>query len=75
VAARSKVLMVLELSNPVQGMDTCPRLCVLLSCLGRCLAMDRFPFRRVQPKCLKGFVVLKVNLHSVQARESDSNKL
>jgi len=55
--------------NPDRGMDVYPRrvfLCCAV-CVGRGLAMGRFPVQGVLQKCLKGFIVSEVNCESEQA--------
>jgi hypothetical protein len=44
--------------------------CVVPSCVGRGHAMGRSPFEGVLPKCLKGFVISKVNSELGQASGS-----
>jgi hypothetical protein len=53
-------------------MDACPFfLSIVLSCVGRGLAMSRSPVEGVQPQYLKGFIVSEVNHESEQARGSN----
>jgi hypothetical protein len=46
---------------------------VVLSRVGRDLAMGQCPVQRVLPKCLKRFIVPGVNYESEQAREPNEN--
>jgi hypothetical protein len=42
--------------------------CFVLSCVGRGLAMGRFPVQKVLSKYLKGFIVSKENSELKEAR-------
>jgi hypothetical protein len=44
--------------------------CVVLSCVGRGLAVGRFAIHRILPKCLERFRVARVNSVPEQARAS-----
>jgi len=51
----------------------CVCVCVLLPCVGRGIAVSRFPVQGVLPKCLKGFKVSEVIRESVKAEGPNPN--
>jgi hypothetical protein len=53
-------------------MDVCPRFSVVLSCVGRRLAMGRSAAQSVLPRCMKGFIVSEVNFELEQTRTPNS---
>jgi hypothetical protein len=54
-------------SNPARGMNVSAFFCVVLFCVGRDFATDRFPVQRVLPKCVNGFIVSDAKSDSEQA--------